>query len=299
MPAQPSSWLDRLRTRTRYAVRWMRPVVRGPLFWLGLVGFLGGLFALYALWNGVLMPLYTRQHAVVVVPEVRNLPFEEAMRLLQSRNLRPERRDQPFDPSRRQGVVVDQNPSPNVQVKPGRRVYLYVNTGTERTVQMPELRTFSESEAVAQLRQLGIFNVEVRQDDAYSPHAGTVTRQRPDPGTTVRTGETVVLWTSPGLGTEEVSVPDVRGRSPADAMAVLRAAGLWVDPTLRITGTITSQSPAPGSLVRMGTEARLSSAPLEEPVSPPDEEEILEGFGEEEPVEPAPEPAPPPPRSDW
>lgn len=307
-PRSDVSLWERMRYRTRDTARWLGPVVRSAPFWLGLVGVLVGLFALYLFVNNVAMPLYTRQGAAITVPEVREMPYEQAVRFLEGRDLRPERRDQPFNPSVPRDQVLDQNPAPNATVKPGRRIYLYVNSGVERMVQVPEVRTQSESLARSQLRELGFTDITTRRDDRFSPYPGTVTRQQPESGTRVRTGEQITLWVSPGLGPEEVEVPDVRGQSAEGAMRTLEGAGLWVDPTRPVTGTITRQEPGPGSTVRQGAEVRLSSAPIEED-SPPYEDEVLDdvpvGEEQEEPSlpEPVPDTPPEPPRdpsrTDW
>lgn len=211
-----------------------------------------------------MLPAYTRQNVEVRVPEVRELTYEQAARMIEGRRLRPERRDQPFNPAFPRGAVLDQNPGANAGVKPGRRIYLYVNSGTERNVIVPEVRTLTESVARAELSEYGLGQIEVRLDDRPSPFPGTVTRQEPSAGTTMRASETVTLWVSSGLGDGVVTVPDVRGLSHEQATRRLTEAGLWVDPTRAVSGTITRQEPAAGAGVQRGAEVRLSSVPVEE-----------------------------------
>jgi beta-lactam-binding protein with PASTA domain len=253
---------------------------------------LAGLVGLYFLINSVLMPIYTRQNVEVTVPEVRELTFEEASRLVEGRRLQAERRDQPFNPAFPRDVVLDQNPSANASVKPGRRVYLYVNSGTERTVSMPELRTLTEGVARAELSDLGLTDIEVRTDESPSPFAGTVTRQAPDAGESIRTSESVTLWLSPGPGDALVTVPDVRGMSYDAAAEAIVGAGLWVDPTRSVSGTITRQEPSAGGDARIGSEVRLSSVPIEEEV---DEypEGLMDEYEDTIPEESDPAPADP------
>ena len=230
----------------------------------GVILLVGALALLYLTFNHLLMPTYTRQDAQVTVPEVRELPIDQAIQLIEGRRLRAERREQPFNPSFPRDAIVDQNPSPNATVKPGRRIYLYVNSGTERSVAMPEVRTLTESVARSELADLGLVQVSLRQDERPSPFPGTVTRQEPAAGTTIRTSESVSLWISPGLGDGVLEVPDVRGLSAEDATARLAAVDLWVDPTRPVSGTVTRQEPSAGSSARPGSEVRLSSVPVEE-----------------------------------
>lgn len=239
------------------AFRWTRPVVTHRYFWLGVVALIGALAGLYLIMNHVVMPMYTRQGAAVTVPEVRELSFEQARAMLEERDLQPERRDQPFNPSLPRDAVVDQNPQPRASVKPGRRIYLYVNSGARRVVTMPDVRNETRLNAESTLGSVGLSSVEVRQDQNASPNKGTVTRQDPNPGATLGAESRVTLWTSPGLGSETVVVPDVRGMAPVDARRSLLDAGLWVDPTRSIGGSVTRQDPAPEAEAREGTEVRI------------------------------------------
>jgi beta-lactam-binding protein with PASTA domain len=259
-----------------------KPVLTHRYFWLGLLVVVGSLLGLYLVMNHVVMPVYTRQGAAVTVPEVRELSFEQASNIVEDRDLRPERRDQPFNPSLPRDAVVDQNPQPNASVKPGRRVYLYVNSGARQLVTVPDVLNQTEMNAKATLAKVGIEDVEVRRDENRSPNAGTVTRQNPSAGETVGAESRLTVWVSPGLGDETVTVPDVRGRAPVDARNALLEAELWVDPTRSVGGTITRQEPEAGEEVREGTEVRIYSEPLDETLPPIDGEE---GSLEDRPAE--------------
>jgi beta-lactam-binding protein with PASTA domain len=201
--------------------------------------------------------MYTRQGVAVIVPEVRGMSFDEASEMIEERDLQPERRDQPFNPSLPRDAVVDQNPQPRASVKPGRRVYLYVNSGARRIVTVPDVRNETQLNAESTLRSVGLTSVEVRQDKNPSPNKGTVTRQSPEPGATLGAESRVTLWVSPGLGDETVTVPDVRGLAPVDARRTLTDAELWVDPTRSVGGSVTRQEPEAGAEVRAGTEVRI------------------------------------------
>ncbi|MEM1044080.1 MAG: PASTA domain-containing protein [Bacteroidota bacterium] len=260
-----------MQSRVAGAGRWVKPVLTHRTFWLGMLALVGAFVGLFVLMNYVVMPIYTRQGAAVTVPEVRQLPFDQAYNLVEDRDLKPERRDQPFNPTLPRDAVIDQNPPPNASVKPGRRIYLYVNSGVQRVVTMPEVLTLSESLARSTLADAGLTQVQVREDEVPSPYEGTVTRQDPDPGETARAESSVTLWVSPGLGSGEVAVPDVRGLAPVDARRALIEAGVWVDPTRSVGGTVTRQEPASGEDVRRGTEVRIYSDPIDD-ITPEDPE---------------------------
>lgn len=278
-PTVPSSLTDRARALGRRLV----PVFKSRHLWAGLLALLGLLVGLFFVMNYVVMPLYTRHGVAVTVPEVRELPFEQAVSVVEDRGLRAEPRNQPFNPNLPRGAVVDQNPQPNAAVKPGRRIYLYVNSGPEQTLTVPDVRTATEINARARLAEAGFTRIDVREDTARSENAGVVTRQAPEPGRTVSANAEVTVWVSPGLGEERVEVPDVRGLSPEGAAEVLRDAGLWVDPTRGIDGVVTRQEPGPGEEAREGTEVRLYSEAFEQEAEEDSffEDEGVEDDGEE------------------
>lgn len=268
MASSSDSFFTGLKDRTVRGVRWLRPVVAGATFWVGLFVILGAILGTYLVMNYVVMPVYTRQGVESTVPEVRELPFEQASNIIEDRGLRPERRDQPYNPGVPRGVVVDQNPAPSASVKPGRRIYLYVNSGPQQMVTVPDVLTLSQNLAKSQLTELGLTDVEIRKDSIRSPYEGTVTRQRPEPGASVASRAKVTLWVSPGMGSETVTVPDVRGLAPVDARRELAEEGLWVDPTRSVGGTVTRQEPTAGSEAREGAEVRIYSEPLEDEPGP-------------------------------
>ncbi len=282
MASPTDSLWSRFQSRMAGAWRWFKPVATSRYLWLGMLAVVGALIGLFLLMNYVVMPIYTRQGTAVTVPEVRQLPFEQARNLVEDRDLKPERREQPFNPSLPRDVVIDQNPSPSASVKPGRRIYLYVNSTEQRVATVPDVLTLSQNLARSRMAEAGLTNIEVEEDETHSPYEGTITRQDPEPGKTAKVEAPVTLWVSPGLGSGEVTVPDVRGLAPVDARRELTEAGVWVDPTRSVGGTVTRQDPASGGDVRRGTEVRIYSDPLDEITPQPSEETGEESGGQEE-----------------
>ncbi len=84
--------------------------------------------------------------------------------------------------------------------------------------------------------------------------------QRPQPGTKAQKGETVTIDVSKGRG--RTTVPDVVGRSRADAESALADAGLVANavtvPSSEAEGTVTAQDPAAGEQVDRGTKVRIN-----------------------------------------
>lgn len=198
-----------------------------PFFWAGagILFFLA--LALYVTVDKIVMPNYTRHGVSVTVPDVRNEPADTAREELQALGFRVEEQDGQYNPALPRNVVLDQSPNPDTPLKPNRRVYLTLNQGEVPTVVLPDnLVSLARRVARSRLQELRL-NVEMRQDSIPAADEGTITRHSPGPGDTVQVGSTVTLWYSAGLGTEEVTVPSVIGRSLVDARRALERAQLW------------------------------------------------------------------------
>lgn len=199
----------------------VRSLFSNRYFYIGIGLLLGLGVVLFVALNYFLLPDYTRHDETIAVPRVVDLPYEQAAEELRRLDLRVERETQRFDPDVPRDVVVDQLPAPDTRVKPGRRVYVTVNTGEVSLVTVPRLEGFSPREAGNQLRAVGLRLGEVRADSVPHPYQNTVTRQEPVSGTTLRDGESVSIWVSTGPGEEWVTVPDVTGMTVAEAEALL------------------------------------------------------------------------------
>lgn len=214
--------------------------------------------ALYFLFNSLLMPMYTRHGISITVPDVLDHSFEDAANAVEEQGLRAEL-VQLRKPNLARNVVIDQNPAPNARVKPGRRVYLTVNSGDTTTVVVPKVSGFSVREARNRIMIQGLAVENVYPDSIPSLHANTITRQAPVAGERIPPGESVTLWYSTGLGDKQVLVPDVVGSSVMEAQRFLldmRLRSVVIgDPTLE--QVVTSQSPLAGTSVREGFEIRL------------------------------------------
>lgn len=259
---------------------YLRSLLTNVYFLSGLAVLILLGLGLYFVVNTLIMPSYTRHDVAVTVPDVRDRPFEEAQQTLAHYNLQAERDVQRFNPNLPRDVVVDQNPPAASQVKPGRRVYLTVNSGRTPMVILPNVLDLSLREASYRLQALGLTVQDVRPDSIPSPHRNTVTRQDPVPGDSLAKGSSVTLWYSTGLGDRYVEVPDVVGLQVDDARRQLlqqQLRSVVVDAPNRSSGdaeeeqgpdaldqaepdsnvVVVRQSQDPGTRVREGFEIRL------------------------------------------
>ncbi len=257
------------------ALTWLRSLLTNLYFWGGILLLLGIGFGSYLIVDAIIMPSYTRHNVSTRVPNVENRPFEEADSLLQNLDLQVERQVGRYNPNVEQGIVVDQTPLPNSDVKPGRRVYVTVNAGKVPIVQVPTFTGMSVREAKNRISSAGFDVDTVREDPVPSPYANTITKQAPPPGDSLKKGKAVELWYSTGLGEEEVEVPTVVGYTVDVARDVLlrqnlRAVVVDASPTASAQGAggedqstaesdlyVRRQGDSPGSNVRAGSEIRL------------------------------------------
>ncbi len=240
---------------------WIGSVLRDKALWLGLVGIGISLVVFALLFNFAVMPLWTRHDASIQVPDVRELNESQAESALRAAGLGAEMREQPFNPNLAADIVVEQTPDPSTMVKPGRRVYYYVNASPKELAITPDVLSMAEGVARTRLEESGLIVGRVESDTVRTPFRNTVTRQTPPAGRQVPSGTRVTLWLSPGPGTASVNVPNVIGNTPEEAKEIIRRAGLWVDSPSATGERVRSQQPEEGSTLKEGEEVRISTSP--------------------------------------
>ena len=199
---------------------------------------------------------------LVQVPDVRGRPTAEAERILKGADLPMAVSDrQPSE--ERPDLVLDQKPGPGTQVRRGTTVTVIVSAPFS-TVAVPDVRRRRVADATQAVQDAGLTLRVARQQESEGP-ADIVLDQEPVPGTQVRRATTVAVVVSVPLPT--VTVPDVRGRSSAEAERMLRGADLaMIEGERRPSGdrpdTVLEQRPGPGTQVRRGTTVTvILSAP--------------------------------------
>ena len=235
-----------------------RSLLTDRAFWLGLVAIGAGLVVFALLFNYAVMPIWTRHDAAVEVPDVRELDPGDAESALLLAGLEGEYKEQPYNPNVAADVVVDQSPSAGTSVKPGRRIYYYVNVSPKQLVAVPDVVSRSEGNAREDVAERGLVVDRVEMDSVRTPYENTVTRQSPTAESRVPVGTRVTLWISPGVETgREVTVPGVVGMPVDQARAEILGAELWVDSPRATSGEVTRQEPVRGEKLKPGQEVRI------------------------------------------
>lgn len=108
------------------------------------------------------LDVWTDHGHTSIVPEIRNKSYDEARNLLEEYDLVFEIADSVYDTSLEPGTVKEVWPHPGSRVKPGRMVYLTINSfqPQQLTVTMP-LTGVSSRQAITYLESLNIKNIRI------------------------------------------------------------------------------------------------------------------------------------------
>ena len=126
-----------------------------PIVWGNLLG-MALVFVLVCLGATWCMNNYTNHGERIDVPDVTDLLFEDAQAQLEALGLTCVVVDSSFNKNLAPGIIVEQTPKPNAQVKGGREIGVTINVKTEPMLVLPNIiLNCSQREAEAQLAALG------------------------------------------------------------------------------------------------------------------------------------------------
>lgn len=154
------------------------------------------------------------------------------------------------------GLVIRTDPAAGQKVVEGTQVILIVSKGLA-IEQIPDVYGDSSTDAQNALQQAG-FKVTTSEEYSDTVSKGNVIRTSPASGSEARKGSNVTVVIS--KGPEMISVPNVIGKSEADATNILQSAGFTVvsndipAPTSQDVGMVVTQDP------NAGTQEKKSNA---------------------------------------
>ncbi|MGK4218889.1 Stk1 family PASTA domain-containing Ser/Thr kinase [Kocuria marina] len=283
--------------RRRSRRSWVVPVVL--LLVLALLG--GGAVLGVRWWQDQ----QVEQVAQVSVPQVTGMDSTTAENTLRDAGLNPTFTTQHSD-SVPDKHVISMSPAAGTQVDQGSSVAVVVSEGPENVTVPNDLVGQSLDYARQSLQQAGLTAGPVSTANSATVPHNVVLSTDPGQGASVARDSAVKLQVSTG----KVTVPDVVGRSRAEAEQALRADDVRLNYDVEIretedaeTGTVLRQSAPAGSSVSQGSTITLTVArkvtPTPSPTpSPTDEDEpTAEPTTPAEPTDAAPEPTQPQPTS--
>ena len=199
----------------------------------------------------------------VAVPNLTGESVDQARSTLEDQGLNLVMSSQTVEVSAASGLVgliADQDPDAGTTVDSGSDVVAFL--GVIRKVEVPDVKNQTVDDAEAAIGSVGL-SADLNDSTITNDQAleGLIASQSPDGGTTVDEGSIVQLnvyvYEPP-----DVTVPDFRGKTVAEAQAEATAAGLGtINPTdgpttpdPALVGTIDSQDPPAGETVPQGTD---------------------------------------------
>src|ERR671931_2870462 len=196
-------------------------------------------------------------NATVPVPNVVGIERRLAEQKIEAAGLKP-KVERSASKEVKAGIVISQNPDGGVRIQKGDQVTIVVSTGVPKTT-VPDVVGMDYADAVDALNQAHL-NARKREVFSKKP-AGQVVAQNPAAQEVVPEDSTIVLKVSKGQ--ETVSVPEVVGRSEADATAILHGAGFAVQSVSSPSdttpqGIVTTQSPNAGTEATKGSTVTIT-----------------------------------------
>ena len=216
-PAKNSSLWQRLRTNR---LAW-------NLFLIAVI-----MLAL-ALSAHILMQIATRHGARRTVPDFSGITLHDAERLAAKHDLELHINDSLFVPAYEGGIILDQLPEQGVEVKPGRTVYVTINSFRQKMVPVPYVAGRSLRQAKNMLEIAGLEIKEL----VYRPDIATnyvleqyLDRQQISAESLIEAemGSGITLYVGVDEGDNLTFVPQVVGLALRDAKSRLWESGLNV-----------------------------------------------------------------------
>ena len=205
---------------------------------------------------------YTNHGEIVTVPNIKGMKYAELKEYLENKNLDVKISDSSmFLLDKGPGVVIEQDPRPNEQVKEGRTIYVSITRTVPPQVKMPNLIDVSQRQAEAILFSYGLRLGSM----IYKPDlAKGAILEMSCKGKLLKAGELIAkgsridLVLGDGIGITDVAVPNLLNLSLEEAVFVLKGSALNVGEVFYPPGKLDSvnffvveQMPMPGDSVFM------------------------------------------------
>lgn len=133
---------------------------------------------------------------------------------------------------------------------------------SSKKITVPDVRGMTEEKAKKLLNDKKLGYYVVTREDSKKYKAGRVSKQTPEAGTKVSAHTRIEVVVSSGLIGNTKSVPDVSGKSEADAQKELEDAGFKVTSSFQYddnveNGNVISTTPAAGTKAEKGTQITM------------------------------------------
>ena len=228
----------------------------------GLSIFIGLLLLFVLSLGGTMLVLNITNPPEVAMPNVVGLSKEEAQKEIENVKLKFEIEKEEYNKDVPEGFIISQDPTYMEKfnkVKQGSTVKVVVSKGEEKTT-VPKVVGMEKDKAVKALEDAKL-KVEIVEESSKKVQEGYVISQETSPDTEAFAGDTIKIHVSTGV--EKATVPDVIGKSQADAKKTLEAQGFVVAVTTaedssKENGIVLKQSIDSGKSVEKGSTITIT-----------------------------------------
>lgn len=214
---KPSSFIDRLR---EHKLLWNLLIIVLIILAMAVVAHL-------------LMQIGTRHGARRTVPDFSGVPLDEARHLARKHDLKLQINDSLFVPAYEGGIILDQLPEGGVEVKPGRTIYITINSFRQKMVPVPYVagRSLRQAKNMLEIAGLEIAELVYRPDIATNYVLEEYCDGKPvrqNSRIEAEMGSGVTLYVGVEEGAAATVIPQVVGMPLAQAKGRLWESGLNV-----------------------------------------------------------------------
>ncbi|MDO4534765.1 MAG: Stk1 family PASTA domain-containing Ser/Thr kinase [Clostridium perfringens] len=198
----------------------------------------------------------------VVVPDLVNETSSEAKAQLSKLGLVYE--EKTTESTQTEGTVISTNPVSGTKIDKGSTVIVTVSGG-ETTVNLPNLVGLTLDSAKSVITSNGLEVGTITYEYSSTVTSGSVISSSPVSGSSVPSGYTINLVVSKGQDSSTITVPDLKGKTVAEAESILKNLGLTISATKgenasssSENGLIYSQNPGSSYNVKSGSTINVA-----------------------------------------
>ena len=220
----------------------------------------GGVLLLLA--NFLVLPSLVHSKKVVTMPDVRGMTVTGAETQLHSLGLDVDVTRQRAHPSIPEGMILDQIPTPESQVRGGRTVRVVTSSGPPEGA-LPNLTGLSRRQAEITLQRENFRLGRVLRVRRHGVTEPVVAYQNPIAGTDLYKGAVVDLVVAQPAAAELLRMPDLRGMPLYQARQAIADAGFILGPVTyertsrSAPNLVLSQHPPAGERISKGERLEL------------------------------------------
>ncbi len=271
--AQRSAKYEQTKENRRRNSSARRVAVLAGIF--AVIVFLLGIF--YFLYNYFIKDLLTATEDFEV-PSIVGLDIEYVQNSSRYEDFNIEVGGYDYDSDQADGTILTQDPQSGRSVKAGQTITVTI-AGGDVSQEIPQVVNMENKKAVKALNDLGFYNVETEFKASEDVTSGYVIDVYPSVGETVSVNSTIYLTVSKGPDDEMVVVPNLSGKTRAQAQMELEDYGLKLGEVKEVyddqeAGLIIYQGVAAGTQVPkdFAIDVQVSKGPEPEPEPDPEPE---------------------------